>query len=101
MLVTASATIRNRPLGGARMISQQIVKKLEAIGVDPVIPLPMCAQALGVSTATLKNFAKRRELEIIRVSDGRCGVRRSVFDRFNKSLGSAVAVTGKNAVRAR
>jgi len=38
---------------------------------------------------------------IVRVSERRCGIRRSVLDRFNESLQSAVTVTGKNTARRR
>ena len=72
-------------------------RKLEEIGLDPIVPLPLCAQALGASTQTLKNLAKRGDLEIIRVSERRCGIRRSVLDRFLESRKSAVAGKGRAA----
>jgi hypothetical protein len=83
-------------------------KKLEDLGFDPIVALPICAQALGVSMQTLKNIARRGkeieidgkrypELQIIRVSERRCGIRRSVLDRFIESRKSAVAVTGKSS----
>lgn len=80
-------------------MSQEIIEKLQALGIDPVVPLNMCAQALGVSPQTLKNKARRGELEIVRVSERRCGIRRSMFDKLDKSLKSAVTVTGKNTRR--
>jgi hypothetical protein len=80
-------------------MSQQIAEKLKDIGLDPIVPLLLCAEAIGVSTQTLKNIARRGDLEIIRVSDRRCGIRRSVFDRFLESRKSAVTVTGKTAPR--
>jgi hypothetical protein len=78
-------------------MSQQIAEKLKGIGLDPIVPLSMCAEALGASTQTLKNIARRGDLEIVRVSERRCGIRRSVLDRFLESRKSAVTVTGKKA----
>ena len=63
-----------------------------------------------MSLISLKNIARRGntieingeqypELEIIRVSERRCGIRRSVFDRFAETRKSAVTVTGKTASR--
>jgi hypothetical protein len=74
-----------------------ITEKLQEIGINPVVPLPICAQAAGVSQQTLKKIAARGELEIIRVSERRCGIRRSVLDAFLESRQSAVTVTGKSA----
>ena len=72
-----------------------IAEKLKAIGIDKIVSLPMCAEALGVSTQTVKNIARREGsgLEIIRVSERRCGVRQSVLDRFLETRKSAVTVT--------
>jgi hypothetical protein len=77
-------------------MSQEIAEKLKNIGLDPIVPLSMCAEAIGVSPQTLKNIARRGneieidgerypELVIIRVSERRCGIRRSVFDRYLES----------------
>jgi hypothetical protein len=78
----------------------QIADKLKDIGLDPNVPLPLCAEALGTSTQTVKNIARRGELEIIRVSERRCGIRRSVLDKFLDSRKSAVTVTGKAPAKA-
>jgi len=77
----------------------EIAEKLKNIGLDPIVPLPICAQVFGVSTQTLKNMARRGDLQIVRVSERRCGIRRSVLDRFLETRKSAVTVTGKRASR--
>jgi hypothetical protein len=74
-----------------------LAAKLQDLGLDPIVPLPLCAEAIGVSTQSLKGLARRGELEIIRVSERRCGIRRSVLDAFLESRKSAVTVTGKGA----
>ena len=74
----------------------QVAEKLRNIGVDPIVPLPMCAEAVGASAQLLRALARKGELEIIRVSERRCGIRRSVLDRFIESRKSAVStVKGK------
>jgi hypothetical protein len=78
-------------------MSQHTAEKLKEIGIDPVVSLTVCAEALGVSTQTLKNIARRGDLEIVRVSERRCGIRRSKFDSFLESRKSAVTVSGKRA----
>jgi hypothetical protein len=98
-------------------MSQQITEKLKAMGLDPFISVPVAAEALCMSPQTFKNIARRREplldadgnpvldadgnpvpaLEIIRLSERRCGIRQSIFERYVASRKSAVAVTGKRA----
>jgi hypothetical protein len=82
-------------------VSPQIAQKLKDIGLDPIVPLPICAEVLGMSTQTVKNIARRGlthpagGLEILRVSERRCGIRRSVLDAFLDR--KSAAVTGKKA----
>jgi hypothetical protein len=78
-----------------------IIEKLKDIGVDPIRPLPLCAAEAGVSTQTLKFIAKRSPdlLQIIRVSERRCGVRESVWRRFLESRKSAVSPVASTTPR--
>jgi len=80
-------------------MSQHIAEKFKGIGVDPILPLSICAEGLGVSVLTLKNIARRGDLEILRVSERRCGIRKSVYDRFHESRQSAVTVSKKAGPR--
>src|SRR5262245_20888473 len=78
----------------AEMSAAEILSEL---GLDPIIPLPLAADAAGVTTQTLKNIARQRpeDLTSIRVSERRCGIRRSVLDRFLATRQSALTVSGK------
>ena len=44
-------------------MSPQIADKLKDIGLDPIVPLPICAEVIGISTQTVKNIARRGEAE--------------------------------------
>jgi hypothetical protein len=76
-----------------------IVEKIRELGLDPIVPLPICAEAAGLSQQTLKAMAARGEMEIIRVSERRCGIRRSVLDAFLESRKSAVEPIARPAPR--
>jgi hypothetical protein len=61
--------------------------------IDPILPLAYAAYELGLCVRTLKRYHEDGELEIIRLSARRIGVRRSELTRFiNKRAHRAVKV---------
>ena len=50
--------------------------------VDLIIPLQVGAAEIGISSWTLRRAGERGEIEFIRVSKRRLGVRRSELNRY-------------------
>ena len=50
--------------------------------IDPLIPPAIAAAEIGVSTDTLRRAWRRKDIEVIRVSKRRLGIRRSELARY-------------------
>ena len=51
-------------------------------GIDPLLSLSSCGEALGISKTTVQRLVAQQKLRVIRITSRRLGVRRSELQRY-------------------